>query len=136
MVCQMKESQELKKSVSNMLEVEKNPKKAFILLFSSESLAIEDHRWKDFKHQAIWLLQQFEWDYQPPTRMLPLQMVSPQQMGAPPQQMGAPQQQMVAPQQEMGSPQQTGHPQQLGPPQHQRGSQRYQQDMQFQQQYA
>ena len=61
-VRQMKENQELKKSVSDLLEVEKNPKKAFVLWFSSEALAIEDHRWKEFKCQAILLLQQFERD--------------------------------------------------------------------------
>ena len=135
MVHQMKENQELKKGISDMLEVEKNPKKAFVLWFSSEMLATEDHRSKYLKHQAIWLLQQFQWDDQPPTWMPLLQMVSPQQMGAPLQQMGAPPQQMGAPE-EMGHPQQMGPPQQLGPPQHQGGFQQYQQDMQYQQQCA
>ena len=97
MVRQRKENQERKKSVSDVLEVEKNPKKAFVLWFSSRALVIEDHRWKEFKCQAILLLLQFEQDNQPPTRMPPLQMVPPQQMGAPPQQLGAPTQHMDPP---------------------------------------
>ena len=44
MVHTMKENQDLKKIVSNVLNVEKNPKKAFILWFSSEVQAILDHR--------------------------------------------------------------------------------------------
>ena len=45
MVHTMKENQDLKNSVSDVLDVEKNPKKAFILWFSSEVLAILDHMW-------------------------------------------------------------------------------------------
>ena len=89
-------------------------------------LVIEDHKWKEFKCQAILLLQQFERDDQPPTHMPPQEMVPPQQMGAPPQQLCAPTQQM-GPQQQLGLPQQRG------------GIQRYQQlgaqDMQYEQQY-
>ena len=58
MVRTVKENQDLKKTVSNVLDVEKNPKKAFVLWFSSEALAIPDQRWQDFKHEAIILLQQ------------------------------------------------------------------------------
>ena len=50
LVCTMKENQDLKKTVSKVLDVEKNPKKAFVLWFSSEALAIPDQRWQDFKH--------------------------------------------------------------------------------------
>ena len=49
MVGQKKENQELKKSISDLFGVEKNPKKAFVLWFSSEALAIEDNKWKEFK---------------------------------------------------------------------------------------
>ena len=82
MVHTMKENQDLKKTVSNVLDVEKNSKKAFVLWFSSEALAIPDHRWQDFKHQAIVLLQEYKQDL-PPTRMLPPAMVPPQQLGPP-----------------------------------------------------
>ena len=58
MVHTMSENQDLKKSVSNVLDVEKNPKKAFMLWFSAEALAIPDPRWNDFKHKTIQLLQQ------------------------------------------------------------------------------
>ena len=44
MVPTMTENQDLKKTVSNMLDVE-NPKKAFMLWFSSEALDIYDPRW-------------------------------------------------------------------------------------------
>ena len=54
----MKENHDLKKTVSNVLDVEKKPKKAFVFWFSSEELAIPDQRWQDFKHEAIILLQQ------------------------------------------------------------------------------
>ena len=104
MVRTMKENQDPKKTVSDMLDVEKNPKKAFILWFSSEAMAILDYRWQDFKHQAIVLLQEYEQDDLQPTQMLPSQMVPPQQLGG---------------QQQLGPPQQLGHPQQLGPPQQQ-----------------
>ena len=66
----MKENQDLKKTISNVLDVEKNPTKAFMLWFSSEVLAIPDTRWQDFKHDAIILLQQYEQDL-PPTRIPP-----------------------------------------------------------------
>ena len=61
----MAENHDLKKSVSNVLDVETNPKKAFMLWFSSEALAIPDPRWNAFKQEAIWLLEQYEL-YQPP----------------------------------------------------------------------
>ena len=74
MVRTVKENQDLKKTVNNVLDVEKNPKKAFVLWFSSEALAIPDQRWQGFKHKAIILLQQYEQDL-PLTRMLPPAMV-------------------------------------------------------------
>ena len=59
MVRTMTENQDLKKTISNVLDVEKKTKKAFMLWFSSEALAIHDQRWQDFKHEAIILLQQY-----------------------------------------------------------------------------
>ena len=57
MVCTKAENQDLKNSVSNVLNVQMNPKKAFMLWFLSEVLAIPDPKWNAFKHEAIQLLQ-------------------------------------------------------------------------------
>ena len=65
MVHTMTKNQDLKKNISNILDVEKNPQKAFVLWFSCEVLAIPDRRWQDFKSEAIKLLQLYE-QYQPP----------------------------------------------------------------------
>ena len=70
MVHTMAETQDLKNTVSNILDVQTNPKKAFMLWFSSEVLAILDPRWNAFKHETIQLLEQYEL-YQPPTQMPP-----------------------------------------------------------------
>ena len=51
----MAKNQDLMNSISNVLDVQTNPTKAFMLWFSSEPLAIPDPRWNAFKHEAIQL---------------------------------------------------------------------------------
>ena len=67
-----------------------------------EAMAIPDHWWNAFKHEAIQLLQQFKY-YQPGQMPPPLMVPTPQQQ-APPQQQATPQQQ--APPQQQPPPQQ------------------------------
>ena len=110
MVGTTRENSALKKNIVDVLDVEKNQKKAFVLWFSLEVLAIPDHRWPDFKCWAILLLEWDEDDMPPP------QMIPPQQPGHP-QQLGQPQQQGGY--QQQGRYQQQGVPQQQGPLHHQ-----------------
>ena len=64
MVRSLAQNQDLQNSVTQVLDFQMNPRKAFCVWFTSESMAIPKHRWGAFKTQAIQLLQQFEY-YQP-----------------------------------------------------------------------
>ena len=63
MVRTMAQTQDLRTSVTQVLDVQKNPKKAFCVWFTSEAMAIMDHQywWGTFKQQTIQLLQQFKY---------------------------------------------------------------------------
>ena len=60
MVRTMPQTHYLRNSVTQVLDVQTNLRKAFCLWFSSEALAIPDPRWNAFKHEAIQLLENYE----------------------------------------------------------------------------
>ena len=53
MVNTMAQTQDLRASVTQVLDVQKNPGKAFCVWFTSEAMAVLDHWWSTFKQQAI-----------------------------------------------------------------------------------
>ena len=56
MVQSMAQNQDLRNSITQVLDVQSNPRKAFCVWLTSEAVAIPDHRWGTFKTQASLLL--------------------------------------------------------------------------------
>ena len=110
MVRSLAQNQDLRNTVTQVLDVQMNHRKAFCVWFISEAMAIPEHWWGIFKRQAIQLLQHVE--YYQPGQMPPPVMASalpfdhPQQQ-APLQQQAPPQHQPL-PQQQPPSQQQAG----------------------------